>query len=96
MTTTGVEPAQCPAYTSDRRPELVDATAYFAAMEDGDGGEAEGWSDGDSKAVLFVGLSFVAGVVVTVLVGVWLVRRRWTGGERLLSQSQSQQAKNSF
>jgi hypothetical protein len=95
VATIGVDRATCPAYASDRRPELVAANAYFAAIEDGGDGD-EGWND--STAALFLTLSFVAGGAAVVLA--LLVLRRWdvsSFSQPLLSSSGApQKAKNSF
>ena len=94
----GVDREVCPAYASDRRPELIEANAYFAGIEDiSDGGDSEEWNDSAAARVLFLALSFVGGVVAALLVGMLLVRKRWRGGDRLISSSGApQKAKNSF
>lgn len=100
MSTSGVDRATCPPYADDRRPELVEANAYFTSIDDNSGGD-EGWSD--SATAVFLVLSFAAGGVATVAVLLGLRRWRGKGGEAnaglLMSSSSSsapQKAKNSF
>lgn len=103
VATVGVEREECPEYQADRRPELVEATAYFSSTGSSSGsndGWAETWDGG-----LVALLSFLAGGMATVVgLLVWsLAGRRRADQDPLVmmtSSSSSQQAppkaKNSF
>jgi hypothetical protein len=101
VTTAGVPRPACPPYSADRRPELVQANAYFASRDSGSSSSSS--SDGDSidtdQEALLLALSFVAGAVVTAvaLLAAKHFRDKQAQEVKLLaSSSHAQKAKYSF
>ena len=98
MTTTGFDHGSCPEYSSDRRPEIVEANEYFAAIDGSNGGDSSDWPN---HWVVYLVLSFISGGIITI-VSLLVVRRKLETAKRsrLLSSSQPtvklEKAKNSF
>jgi len=94
VTTAGVPRDSCPPYSADRRPELVQASAYFAARDSSSGDSGD--SIDTDKEALFLALSFVAGAAVAAVALLAAKHFRDKQAQEGLLANQVQKAKYSF